>query len=368
VKTITKQAASLLSFCCLILLACTSAAQAQVGAYYHIVGNSANQTLVTTPNPLPPVITVSLGGQLTLDMEDINSEPGASLLYGEFQPFNGGTETVFVEEICRLVTDPACSGGVGAHTLLSGNSFSVGSGGSIVVTFPSAGIYSFSAVFNSPVLTFQVVVPPAASGNMVYTGAWDPNVPYAPNTIVHTGTIAGFDFWLEANTSGSLGNAPSLGFSDWFHIAGPASGTGPAGPPGPMGPAGPAGATGVPGPQGPVGPTGPMGLQGFPGPRSFPTLAIAANLTVNATAAQNCFLVDSSAASWTISLPPAASVENGRIYLVKKMDSVTKHAVVIDVQGNGTIENKASVSITTPLRAMQFVSDGKGVWWVISSQ
>lgn len=64
-KTIIRQAVSLLSFCCLILLACAPTAQAQVGAYYHIVGNSANDTLLTTPNPLPPVITVSVGGQLT---------------------------------------------------------------------------------------------------------------------------------------------------------------------------------------------------------------------------------------------------------------------------------------------------------------
>ncbi len=97
-------------------------------------------------------------------------------------------------------------------------------------------------------------------------------------------------------------------------------------------------------------------------------MAVAANLTVNAAAAENCFLVDASAASHTISLPPASAVENGRIYVVKKMDSVSKHAVVINVQGNGPIENAASVSIMAPLRAMQFVSDGKSMWAVISSQ
>ncbi len=89
---------------------------------------------------------------------------------------------------------------------------------------------------------------------------------------------------------------------------------------------------------------------------------------MNAAAAADCFFVDASAASWTISLPPAAAVENGRIYIVKKMDSVAKHAVVINVQGNGLIENAASVLISAPLRAMQFVSDGKGMWSVISSQ
>jgi hypothetical protein len=89
---------------------------------------------------------------------------------------------------------------------------------------------------------------------------------------------------------------------------------------------------------------------------------------VNATAPENCFFVDASSASWTISLPPAASVENGRVYMVKKMDSAAKHAVIINVQGGGQIENAPSVSIMVPLRAMQFVSDGKGAWWIISSQ
>jgi hypothetical protein len=376
-KAITRQAVSLFSFCCLILLACAPAAQAQVGAYYHIVGDSATDTLLTSPNPLPPVITVSVGGQLTLDMEDVNtSGPGAALTYGAFQPFAGGSENIFVETICRLPADPSC-GGLQVWSLAPGFSTGFSSGGVAIVSFSNPGIYTFTVRLTNPILTFQVVVPLANSGNMVYAGVWQPNVPYAPNTIVHTGTLsAGFDFWLEANGSGSQGNSPTLGFGDWFHMAGPASGAGPAGPPGPPGPVGSTGPQGPMGLTGATGPQGPMGFpglgfpgpQGPPGPRSFPTLAVASNLTVTATAPENCFFVDASAASWTISLPPAASVENGRVYMVKKMDSVTKHAVIINVQGGGQIENASSVSIMSPLRAMQFVSDGKGAWWVISSQ
>jgi hypothetical protein len=371
-KIITRQAVSLFSFYCLILLTCAPAAQAQVGGYYHIMGNSANDTLVTTANPLPPVTTVSVGSQLTLDIEDVNtSGPGAILFYGLFQPFFGTpSETISIEKICRLPGDLNC-GGLHAFSIFTGQSVVFSSGGLAVVTFSNPGIYTFTLGFIDPILTFQIVVLPASSGNMVYAGAWDPNVLYAPNTIVHTGAISAFDFWLEANTSGSQGEEPGLGFGDWFHMAGPASGAGPAGPPGPPGPAGPTGPQGPMGFMGITGPQGPMGFmgpQGPPGPRSFPTLAIAADLTVNATAPENCFFVDSSAASWTISLPPAASVENGRVYVVKKVDSVPKHAVIINVQGGGQIENASSVSIMAPLRAMQFVSDGKGVWWVISGQ
>jgi hypothetical protein len=54
--------------------------------------------------------------------------------------------------------------------------------------------------------------------------------------------------------------------------------------------------------------------------------------------------------------------------VVKKMDANTKHAVVVNVQGGGPIEGATSVSITTALRALQFVSDGKGAWVVISTQ
>ena len=374
-KTITTQAVSLLSFCCLILVACAPAAQAQVGAYYHIVGNSANNTLVTNPNPLPPIITVSVGGQLTLDMEDVDpSGPGIALTYGNFQPFGGGSENIFMEKICRLPTDVNC-GGLQVLSLLTVSHVGFGSGGVAIVSFSNPGIYTFDVGFENPLLFLQVVVPPGGSGNMVYANGWDPSILYAPNTIVHTGTLsAGFDFWLEANQAGSQGEPPALGFGDWFHMAGPASGAGPAGPPGPSGPPGPVGPTGPQGPMGFMGVTGPQGPMGFigpqglPGPRSFPTLAVASNLTVNATAPENSFFVDSSAASWTISLPPAASVENGRVYMVKKIDSATKHAVIINVQGGGQIENAPSVSIMVPLRAMQFVSDGKGAWWIISSQ
>jgi hypothetical protein len=89
---------------------------------------------------------------------------------------------------------------------------------------------------------------------------------------------------------------------------------------------------------------------------------------VDPSGIEDCFLVDANAATRTISLPPAASVENGRLYIVKKVDTNTKHSVIINVQGGGLVESATSVSIATALRALQFASDGKSNWWVVSTQ
>ena len=245
---------------------------------------------------------------------------------------------------------------------------------------------------NNAAFNFKTFVNPA----VIWTGTYDATRPYLLGDAVEYQGSA----YVKIATNNPPG-APS-GNSDWMLLGGGAAGpqgpigptgatgpqgpigltgaTGPAGATGPQGPVGltgatgpagaqgPQGATGLTGAPGPMGLIGPQGSQGTPGPRAFPTLVVAADLIVNAAAAENCFFVDASAGSRTISLPPAASVENGRIYIVKRMDSAAKRAVVIDVQGNGLIDNAASVSINSPLRAMQFVSDGKGMWLVISGQ
>ena len=366
-KILALWAPCVLALCCLFALACVPAAQGQdQGNYYHLVWDS-NGSLVTTPNPLPPAITLPQGGQLTLDLDD--SSFGIALGYLGFQPFGAGTGYISAELVWPS--------GVTTTTLYAQTHVNPIAGGADniwILTFTDPGIYTLcvNCALNGAVnWAVQVVVLPTSS-TMLYDGIWDTALFYPPNAIVTTQTATGYNFWFEANPNGSHQgqSAPTPGApGDWQQIG--TGGPGPQGPPGPTGPQGPAGPTGLTGLTGAQGPAGPMGLQGLqgpPGPRAFPTLAVAASLNVNPTAAQDCFLVDASASSWTISLPPAGNVENGRIYVVKKMDSVAKHAVVIDVQGGGLIENAASVSIMTPLRALQFVSDGKSKWWVVSSQ
>ncbi len=184
-----------------------------------------------------------------------------------------------------------------------------------------------------------------------------------------------------------------------FACNGPAGGAGAAGAMGPQGPQGPTGAQGSPGVQGlpgltgPIGTTGATGVAGAPGavgavgpegitgptgaagpagamgpagPRAFPTLSVASNLSVSAASAQDCFLVDTTGAARTISLPAAATVENGHIYIAKKMDA-SPNAMIINVQGGGKIDGSSSLKVVLPWRSIELVSDGVSKWVVVSS-
>ena len=376
IKAIAKQAAGLLVLCCLPLV-WTPPARAQAQLTYHMVYDVGTNptTELTSPDPLPLVITIAQGGQVSFHIEAFTGTfslpyPGDIHLLA-FVPFSGGTGTIQVE----------WSGGIPTYQFTQMQHLSVGGYSAVqgyslsTLTFTDAGIYELRVgADSSGSKTVQVIVMPI-SANLIYDGLWNSSTFYPPNAVVVTQTATGYNFWFEANPNGSSPgqSSPTPGVpGDWQQIG--TGAPGPQGPQGPIGLTGPTGPTGATGPQGPIGlagPQGPMGFtgpQGPAGPRAFPTLAVAANHIVDATNPANCFLADASAASLTISLPSASAVENGHIYLVKKVDSVTKHAVVINVQGNGLIDNAASVSINASLRAMQFVSDGKSNWWVASSQ
>ena len=270
--TFKSEARALLGPCCLLLLAGLPAAQAQNQAnYYSIAWDSGQNQLLTLPNPIPPVIVIPQGGQLTIAMSDFNPSPSTFINYLSFQPFFGGTGDIFFVEYSGSQFGDAIFIPVG----LNFNTM----GFAITFTLSDSGIYSLAAdcVLGGTRIPFKVVVTPNTggniSGNMAYGGPWSGTTPYPPMSIVSTGSIfTGLDFWFEANPNGSLGQqpgqSPGLG-TDWFSLGsgtqGPAGPQGPQGPPGPTGLTGPAGPTGAPGPAGSQGPTGPVGPQGVTG-------------------------------------------------------------------------------------------------------
>jgi hypothetical protein len=236
------------------------------GATYHLIFNTQGSGyLVTNPNPLPAIVTLSQHGQLTLIFDGTPTPPPTIYLFSlAFQTAYGGSGNVFVE-----VSAPPSPGG--AAVLVPGGSVS-SSFPNFILTFADMGTYTLQVgVDPSALITFKVVVLPAAAGYTTYAGSWDPLAFYPLNTIVSTSSgLTDLDFWIEANNNGTQ-TQPVQGANDWYHMSGPASGgpTGPQGPQGPAGPIGPAGATGPQGPPGPAGATGaqgPAGTTGLTGP------------------------------------------------------------------------------------------------------
>lgn len=254
----------LLALCCLLALACVPPARAQDQAnYYHLVWDSTGN-LVTTPNPLPPALTLPQGGQLTLDLYESNFS--VTLGYLSFQSFGAGTGNIFAEFESNSGVFPdnvPCCG------------YLVPSAPVWTLTFADPGIYSLcvNCVLNGPVnWPVQVVVLPTSSA-MLYDGIWNTTLFYPPNAIVATQTATGYNFWFEANPNGSHQgqSAPTPSApGDWQQIGagtpGPQGPTGPQGPAGSAGPQGPIGSTGATGATGAQGPVGPMGLMGPQGP------------------------------------------------------------------------------------------------------
>ena len=267
-KAITKQAVSLFAVGCLMLVLSAPAARAQNGVSYHLLYDTSSGvnsgTLVTSPNPIPAIVTLAPNAQLALFFDGTPSPVGQIYLENyAFVPFFGGTGKINVE-----VSSPPLPGFVD----------SIGGGGfsgiqspppfqNYILTFADAGIYTLATggSASQDLITFQVVVLPAASGNTTYAGPWYSPILYPQNTIISTGNVsAGLDFWLAANPLGSQ-TEPAIGNPDWYHMAGPASG-GAQGPPGPQGPAGPMGPQGPGGLMGATGSTGATGLTGAAGP------------------------------------------------------------------------------------------------------
>lgn len=245
-----------------LMLALTGVASAQTGTTFHLTYSSPDGALITSPNPIPAIMTLSPGGHVTLAIDSTPDQPSTIYLKeSSFSPAFGGQGNIFV--------DVPTSSGVSDIELLIPGTTITSSVTTFSLTFTDMGEYALAVGTSSAQLTtFHVRVLPAGTGPTTFAGFWDPNLFYPPNAIVATGSIfTGLDFWIEANPSGSQ-SQPTLGASNWYHISGPpiAGAQGPAGPTGATGPAGPTGATGPAGPRGATGATGAVGLTGPIGP------------------------------------------------------------------------------------------------------
>ena len=268
-RSITGQSIRLLSLCCFVLLKLAPCVRADIpgspppliamsGARYEVVFNTNTGLPDNVPNPIPPLITLSQGGQLVLH---VGTEPAATnfcMGYNSFNPsFPGvGVDGAISVEFSNI--DPTSFVVIKPINLgFCAPNHDAG------ITFKDAGTYSFSlSVDQAHTFPVNVTVLPAGTGYTSFGGVFDPNILYTPNTIVSTGTATtGYSFWLEVNPNGSS-SLPQLGSSDWSAL-----GTGPQGPIGPEGLQGPAGPTGPPGPTGLTGSTGATGAQGLQGPQ-----------------------------------------------------------------------------------------------------
>ena len=241
----------------LAVLAAAPAARADTQAEYNLIYFSDDGSLIT-PNPLPAVVTISQGGQLTLNIDARPDQPDTFYLRsGAFVPAFGGLGNVFVEV-------PRSLGETGEIGLLLPNTIITTPWQSFQLTFTDIGQYTISVgIDSSRLTTFKVAVLPAGSGVTTFARDWNPLIFYPANTIVTTGGLfTGLDYWIQANDAGTM-SPPGAAAGDWFHLSGPPV----AGPQGPVGPTGPAGSTGPAGPAGPVGPQGPAGT-------GLPALAI----------------------------------------------------------------------------------------------
>src|SRR5258706_12294235 len=80
-----------------LALALAPAARAQTGAEFNLMYYSVDGTLFT-PNPFPPYVSISQGGQLVLNIDTTPDQPPEFYLTsGEFHPAFGGNGLVFVE-------------------------------------------------------------------------------------------------------------------------------------------------------------------------------------------------------------------------------------------------------------------------------
>lgn len=299
-RSVIRQALHLLSFSCFVLLALAPSARAQArkhpvftvqgsqptpierslqtlsnpismsSAEVHLMYNTQSDTIDNTPNPLPSLISLAQGGQLGLyfDIEPLAEVEYTvrCLSFTAAYPGTGVNGFVFMEY-------PSVAGSEDLGLILvPGGAVSTDPLKNVILTFKDMGTYTLQVGIDpAHMSTFTVTVLPAGTGTMSFAGLYDPNMFYAPNTVVATGSFfTGFTFWLESNPNGT-NTPPQPGNFQWMQVGatgpqGPAGPQGPQGPTGPQGPQGPAGPTGLTGAAGPAGPTGPQGPQGPTGP------------------------------------------------------------------------------------------------------
>lgn len=88
---------------------------------------------------------------------------------------------------------------------------------------------------------------------------------------------------------------------------------------------------------------------------------ISTSQTLVLTYTHTAFIVDTSAGSVTLTLPPAAD-SVGVVFDVKKVSS--SHTVTLDADGSELIDSATTLSWSTQHQSYRLVSDGTQ-WWVI---
>lgn len=263
-QAVVKRAVRRVFLGCLVLLGLAPRAMAQAQAEIHVMYNTQSGQIETAPNPVPGLVTLSQGGQLGLyfDIEPLVEVSYTIRCTGFSAAYPGGGVNGFI-----FADYPSVPGSEDLALILVPNgSISTDPLKNAILTFKDMGTYTLQIGID-PVhfTTLTVTVLPAQTGSMVFGGLYDPNMLYAPNTLVATGGFfSGFDFWLETNSFGTR-TAPQPGNFDWIHLGSSTGTPGPQGPAGPAGPEGPAGAAGPQGPTGPAGPQGPAGSTGLTG-------------------------------------------------------------------------------------------------------
>lgn len=89
--------------------------------------------------------------------------------------------------------------------------------------------------------------------------------------------------------------------------------------------------------------------------------SISTSQTLALTYTHNAFIVDTSAGSVTLTLPPAAA-SLGVVFDVKKVAS--SHTITLDANGSELIDGATTLSWSTNHQSYRLVSDGTQ-WWVI---
>jgi hypothetical protein len=86
--------------------------------------------------------------------------------------------------------------------------------------------------------------------------------------------------------------------------------------------------------------------------------------TYTALSSDDIILADGTSASFTITLPAAATY-SGKVFNIKKIDTDTTKVITIDGNASETIDGFATISLKSYLEAVEIVSDGTN-WRIIS--
>jgi hypothetical protein len=104
------------------------------------------------------------------------------------------------------------------------------------------------------------------------------------------------------------------------------------------------------------------GTNTFEGSVAFPITLVSSDLTLADT--HYTILVDASSSNTTITLPDVDNVPNGRVYIIKKVDSST-NAVIVQAQSGQTIDNSTgSYSLSNPFATI-VVQAYNGNWYIV---